>query len=33
MPDRVHLVIYAYETGLVLPSTRLSDEPGVSALD
>lgn len=33
MPDRVHLVIYAYETGLVLPSTRLSDEPEASALD
>ena len=33
MPDRVHLVIYAYETGLVLPSTRLSDEPETSALD
>lgn len=25
VPDRVHLVIYAYETGLVLPSTRLRD--------
>jgi DNA-binding NarL/FixJ family response regulator len=33
MPDRVHLVIYAYETGLVLPSTRLSDEPEARALD
>jgi hypothetical protein len=29
----VHLVIYAYETGLVLPSTRLSDEPEASTLD
>lgn len=25
VPDRVHLVIYAYEIGLVLPSTRLRD--------
>jgi DNA-binding NarL/FixJ family response regulator len=33
VPDRVHLVIYAYEIGLVLPATRLSDEPERSALD
>lgn len=33
VPDRVHLVIYAYETGLVLPSTRLRDGQETRAPD